>query len=1144
MSTLSDKILSYSPEQYIRFNTAYSTSPTNIGSGGTGTFTLSNEAPVLVSDGGPDGEGHWNFNLGGATDTSSTRFRILSDTIVTGNPEFTDFDFSYGYWFKVSQPLTAAGGNTVITQMSKSNITTNINRFASTIGRLTVSVANATPLAITTSNRIDDGSWHYFAAIVTTNGTTQTANYYLDASFIGSMTFVNGTNQAYVQFGQTTAVGEATLTNLSVSNFYITPSSVVDATAVSEIWTAGQPGGGSTNITITETPATASALMVEPTIAVTAGDHVEITTSIPVSAEFPSNITIAANTNINITVTEVLTASIEIINNVIISTGTDESFSAAEFTASAEFIEPRVSEVPMVASATMPGGNAVIQQNYYSLVTALNPYLYVYDGKGTTTTNSGYQTGTFTKDLNLRTLQDLGNPLNLIAEGKSWLGPVGSSDGKFQFTTPTTAESLDELVSTGIFAWEAWIKPSFIPYYVSDPTFFFVRGPIRFALVPQIDNPSPSPNTPAKTRIQIQNSATGSTFQTFEINTSTTPFSANNWAHVVVQSYDDGTAGKRRAELWINGTRYITEQYDYSDWTSSTTTSTIFGSNYNTVSGIATASFSEQGIDEVAIYSQALTNSQIINHYNFISTASPNVDYVATVLDADIDSGDHAILAIQNAIIPETPVTAAAVLVNPSVLAVQNILTTADPLTASASNTDATVYWGWTIYETPATAYAERPGTYFLNDLYYQYVQTNIAPYRYVTFDSADASFDYGTDNDYSVTPTTIGGIVVNPDLGINGKSAKTAGTSYTTDGVILKESEWNDSWGTGQNSYHSSFWFQRALDDNSTTGLRVLWNLNGYKDNQHVVLYQYQGKLHMQFNNGSGTWIEQDTTALDLFDYDRHFIVIEFDHTNTNNNIVRLYVDAVLKSTINLGAYTGTTTNSATADSGPNDEANNHPRLSVGCLITPFGSTALPVAPTNTKLIIDEVYWDKNSITATMVTNLYNAMPDKNNKNVVAEPFIASDEFVMPAFSTSSVISVVPFTASAEFVEPLVVAILNLVTTADPMTVTAEFIDALVFENILINADVFVATAIFDSPGVVITIPGGPMLASISLVNRKDLYSYEDGSARLDSDDILTGISVSTNGIRYELKELSAYMRYLRIVARNQNLYKNVEVI
>jgi hypothetical protein len=1102
MGALKDKIASYAIETGIEFDQAYTLAPTGYGSNAENVnWSLTGTAPTYSSGVGPLGSaaGSWLF-------TNATRLRTNSTAWVGSPNNFQDYDYAVGAWIK----FNVLPGGTADQAMDIFSVTPSGVSLGFRIGVSGSSHAtNPSKLVLTavgtTQNFTSvtmDTNWHYIVFRRLNQSGTNNTELYFDGSLIFTGTNTGTGTFTYLNLG--TTLSSSPGWSFYIQNYHHAPCSVLTPTAIGEIWTVGSSSGSadvtilespatatalqvlptlSTSSNVTETPATATALMTEPTIVVTQqGDHTEITTSILVSALFPSNISVVGQRNVN-NVEAPATASIELINNVIISTGTDESFSAAEFTASAVLVKPFLSEQPMTASATMPNAVASVTPNYYSLVKQLNPYLYIYDGKSTSTKNSGYQTGTFTKDNGLGTLRDLGNPLNLIGEGKSWYGEAdnqfSSSDKRFQFTTPTNAESFDELVSSGTFAWEAWIKPSFLPSGLSDPTHFYVRGPIRFALVPQTQNPFPQPNNPPKVRFQIQNSATGSTFHTFEINRTSTPFSGNNWAHVVVQSFDDGTPGKRRAEIWINGSRYLTEQYNYTDWTSTTSTSIVFGSDYITNFGTATASFNFQGIDEVAIYSQPLTNSQIVNHYNFISTASPNVIFSVDPLLADAESGDHVVAAIQNAIIPETPVTATGLLVAPSILAVRNLSTSAPALTASADNTDVTVFYGWTIYATPAIAYLEAAPAYFLNDLYFQYVQTNIAPYRYVTFDAADGTLDYGTDNDYSVTPTTIGGTIVNPDLGINGKSVKTTGSSYITDGVILNESEWNDSWGTGQNSYHSAFWFQRAEDDNSTTGLRVLWNLNGYKDNQHVVLYQYQGKLHMQFNNGSGTFVEQDTTALNLFDYQRHLVVVEFDHTNVNNNIVRLYVDAVLRSTINLGAYTGTTTNASSADSGPNSEANNRPRLSVGCLITPFASTALPVLPTNTKLIIDEVYWDKNSITQTQVTNLYNAMPDKNNKTVVAEAFIATDELVMPAFSTSSILSTAPLTASASLVQPGITAVRNVVTTANVMTATAMLPEPRVFEDRIIIADVFVATAIFNSAGVEITRSGGPMLAT-----------------------------------------------------------------
>jgi hypothetical protein len=1146
-SALNTKINSYAIENGIEFDQAVAVPPTQTGTITENTpayWALLGRSPVYEPSVGPiGGSGSWRFTGNSA---NGSRLRNNGGTILTLSG---DGDYSIGFWAKANSLRPASASESACVLYLLANPTTigfsvNVTGGShSTPNRVAISATGTTTITDVTMNTTD---WYYFA--VTKTGTN--LNFYINNVLKASRTNMQTANASVQNWADASPIDGY---EVNISNWYYASTSVIGPTQIAEIWTAGSginkniqetPATATalmvesicsttSNKLITETPATATALINQPTIVIVANDNVQVTTSFLASIEFPQNVVAAGVKNVNNVITEVLTASTELINNVIISTSTDDSFSAAEFIATAELLDPFVAREPLTASATMPGGIASVTPNYYSLVKALNPYLYVHSGSANPV-NHGYQTGTFSKDLNLRTDLDLGNPLNLIAEGKSWLGPPGSStNGRFIFTTSTAETSFNELVSNGTFTWEAWVKPHFVPTGNSDPTFYFVNGPLKIYTAPRRGTTFAEPSSTPLLYVKIANSPT--TFASFSIPSSSTPLSGGNWAHVVVQSFDDGTAGVRRAELWINGTRYITEQYAYNNWTSTSADAVIFGTVQTSQFGTVISSNENLGIDEVAIYQNALTNSQIINHYNFISQASPNVSYQVATFDADVESGNHAVIAIDNAIIAETPATATTLLVDPSVLAVKNISISSTTLTASALNTNVTVYYGWTINASPAIAYADRPEAYFLNDVYYQYVQTNIAPYRYVTFDAADTLLDYGTDNDYSVAPTVVGGIIVNPDLGITGKSAKTAGTSYVTDGVILNESEWNDSWGTGANDWHSAFWFQRALDDNSTTGLRVLWNLNGYKDNQHAVLYQYQGRLHMQFNNGSGTFIETDSTALDLFDYQRHFIVINHDHGGGNSNTIKLYVDSVLRFTVNIGSITPTTTNAATADSGPNNEANNRPRLSVGCLVTPFGSTALPVQPTTTKLIIDEVYWDKDVITQTQVTNLYNAMPDKNNKIVVVEPFIASDELIMPAFSTSSILSTAPLTASASLVQPGITAVRNLVTTATVLTASASAGDARVFEDRIIIADVFVATAVFNSAGAVITIPGGPMTASVELVNRSRPFVNPTNDF---------GISVSTNGIRYELNQLSPYIKYLRIVARNQKIYKDMEIL
>lgn len=1127
MSALSNKILSYSPEQYIRFNTAYSNSPTNLGSGGQATWTLSNEAPVLNTSGGIDGEGSWQFNYGGNNDTSITRFRIATSSAnVFTDTELSDGDFSSGVWFKVNTIPTTA-----VSLTSSSINILNIVSQGTTVIKFSITADNSTnkgkpivtyPVGTATriTNRYDDGNWHYVAVRFSaqTPGTIDFLELYIDGVLVESRTgtFTSATLKG-ATFGELTQTATSDILDpFELSHFYITPSSSIDATAIAEIWATGSGAGGqdggytaelmevsnsvfvepSLNIDdiFSTTPATASALMTEPTIAISAGDHTEITTSILVSAEFLPNFAVYASQNINITITEILDASAELINNVTIMTGSDESFSAIEFTASALMSEAFVARKPMTASALMGDHQGITQPSYFKLVKNLNPYLYIHDGLSNPT-NYGYQSGTFVRGSDLLTNQTSPFPLDMVAEAKSWRGKNSyNSNGFMTFETTNFANSFNNLLGTGNFAYEIWVNPQSFPDDTGpqddDITFSILNSEkIELTLEDFINRDFPTPDVLRYISLKIQNSVSTKIELTTPLDAS--PLNLFNWNHIVINVYQSGIdANQRLVQLWINGQIVINQNISFTTWTDNTDKiNYIFGSN-----AVGLEKLSDMFYDELAIYSAPLTNSQIIQHHNFISTLSPNYIYNASAIAVNATSGDHQFAVTSNVDAITTPITGLADFVMPSVLAQKVINYSAPVLTASALNTDVTVYYGWTIYADPAIASAEKAASYFLNSFYTDYVQANIAPYRYVSFDDANPYTDFGTDNDYSVVPTVVGGTIVNPDLGLNGKSAKTAGLNYVTDGVILKESEWNDSWGTGQNSYHSAFWFQRALDDTSTTGLRVLWNLNGYKDNQHVVLYQYQNKLHMQFNNGSGTWIEQDTGTLDLFDYQRHFIVIDFDHTNVNNNTVRLYVDAVLKSTINLGSYTGSTTNATTADSGPNDEANNHPRLSVGCLITPFAATALPVVPTNTKLIIDEIYWDKNSIDATMVVNLYNAMPDKNNKNIIAEPMNASDEFVMPAISTEAILSAAPATASSEFIDPSLYIERFVVNTAELMEASALMPEPATFVPINIAADVMAASAIFDSVGVVITIPGSTMYAS-AILKSEGIYLTKDGS-------------------------------------------------
>ena len=209
-----------------------------------------------------------------------------------------------------------------------------------------------------------------------------------------------------------------------------------------------------------------------------------------------------------------------------------------------------------------------------------------------------------------------------------------------------------------------------------------------------------------------------------------------------------------------------------------------------------------------------------------------------------------------------------------------------------------------------------------------------------------------------------------------------------------------------------------------------------------------------------------------------------------------------------NLGSYTGQTVNGTTFV-GPNDEANNHPRLGVGCLITPFGVTALPVVPTNTRIYVDEIFWAKTAIDQTGITALFNIMPDKENADYVSGLMTASALIVNPAINTDVVLLVNDAECSAILNDAVITADRNIIISVQPANASAEMLEAQRIDNISIASDVLVATAIFNDAGVLITIPAAAMLANAQLANNEP-----------------NGILV--NGVNLALV-YSAWVRYLR---------------
>jgi hypothetical protein len=1074
MSALSDKILSLNPQYYYKANQAWSTTPTNLGSVGNVAWTISNEAPILNSTGGIDGEGSWILNMtNGGTDTTPTQVRIPSGTLT----QFQDHDYTAGFWFKTNFTMTSslahdssynlfwvAGYGRYFSVSITGGAANNANK-----GKLSVIAQAATTLSGsgTTSFRVDDQQWHFFSVRVVDTGSAGDIYYYIDGTQIYNGYYAKTTSGInYFQFGDSSAVvtgtGASDLTTIEIANMFAAPSANITGTDIADIYQQGI--NPQTNISVSALPLEASALQTEPTIAVTAGDHVEVTTSILVDASM-GNAVAQTGQFVNITITGTLDAAVEMINNVEIDTSSDTSFSALEMIASAEILQPFVARSPMFATAESGNHSVYVTPSYYALVKQSNP-LYYFNFDTPTGANYGTMSiASYTKGSTMSTGQTSGGDMGLVGAGLSWAGTGNYNNAPNYFRVyPTASSDISNLVSSRNFTIEIWSKgESEGVAGFGNISIFKSRVTISKLISRTNPNWPDDGGTQYITEAYIDNSVL---------------YKNNDWNHYVVRVAPGSGTNELIVSWYLNGSfaGSATDTLDPTLFTSSTWDNFAAGGSGDNV---GTADY----VDEFAVYGSALSNSTIIDHHSFINVLSPDRTIFPLPITAFAESGTHNFIINSNAAPEVTVSTASALIVNPTTIAGVSNDITVDVLTANATIVQSSTQYGNTAIAQPLNGYAESNNAFALSDTYYNYVMANVNPYRYVTFDGSNSFLDYGSDNDYAVAPVVVGGTVVNPDFGINGKSAKTAGTSYIADGVILKESEYNDTWGTGLNNYHSSFWFRKADEDNST-GLRVLWNLNGHYDNQHVILYQYQNKLHLQFNNGSGSYIDQATVLnYNLFDGLRHFIVVAFDHTGSNNR-VNLFVDGIDVMEVLLGTYNGTTIN-GTVSVPANDEANNHPRLSVGCLITPFGSTALPVVPTNTIIYVDEIIWAKTSASQELVSNLYGMMPGQTNEVIPATVMTASALLTTPAISTSVDYDADWALAEAGPIDAFVSVIRNISINATALTASAVMESAAVSWPANIIADIMVATAIFNSAGVRITIPGGPMVATVELLDR-----------------------------------------------------------
>lgn len=1146
--SLRDKIATYPIEYGVEFGAKTGSATTSVpiygsrAGGTTATFTTNGSLmTVNYSVDGPPASDADSYLL---NSVGSLRPYLSSGTTV--RPIWQDLNYTIGFWFKINSLPT--GTNAVGLNLCRiKSATTGAqgdfdfvisgSSFAGTPSKLWYTFGTlSTGTRYFIGPTLNTTDWNYLAIRRTSATSINNFEVYLNGELIDTRTNSDTAIYPDFEFGNNSATNTG---NYKIQNLHMATSTALGPYEIGQIWLAGniQEPAAPVNLIYPPEPISLDATIVDGTYIATRPDSVNIATSFPVDALMVlpawSNATESRYT------ADVIELDATLPQGIGVDTFADRIIPVESLTATIDIVDPLLSRFAFTGSALLVDPVVSVAPNYLALVQNLDPVFYIQDGQSVPQQLGSWPVDSWDVEF-MTTNVESGEEMTSVGNGKSWqaTNPFASAMPKVQAIIPNYNQLIGNLYATRSVTVECWY------YSLAAGTSAGNRvesGPIFTDGVTQIaeifdwwQDTAGLTDEPTNTHALV-----GDLIKNYDfVNEGSNAFATwrtyygqpkrNSWNHVAVTYEPLASPTQVRQKVYLNGSIISNLALNVVNSLAGLSSPTGLGESniyfppaegnpviydgpsigYRLVFSGSQVLNQEAGVktDEFAIYDRTLSENEVYSHYTFMKNLSPNTDYSPIVYGVSAESGDHQVLPVQNALYQETPFSGLAGLIpEPEIIGGKSrILFPEEFESMEAELPEPVVSLDIDVSAEIIPVYAELNNHFVSNNTYYQYVKTNIDPYRYVNFDSSNSLIDHGIDNSYSVVPTSIGGTVVSYDLGINNKSVKTAGSTYSTDGVILKESEWNDSWGTGQNSYHSAFWFQRAADDQSINGLRVLWNLNGYKDNQHVVLYQYQGKLHMQFNNGSGTFVEQDTAALDLFDYNRHFVLIEFDHTNVNNNVVKLYVDAVLRSTINLGAYTGTTTNATVADSGPNLEENNHPRLGIGCLITPFASTALPAVPTNTKLIVDEIHWDKNAITATAVTNLYNAMPAKTNAVNLSDPLTASAELVMPNVSGDSVFATTPATCDIDIVDSSVFANFVVQFTAQPMTASAEINDAERSDSVNIITDFMLASAALGAFGTPRVFFAGVMEASVALQDRP-----VTGTVTLE------GSGIRVNGIR-----------------------------
>jgi hypothetical protein len=576
------------------------------------------------------------------------------------------------------------------------------------------------------------------------------------------------------------------------------------------------------------------------------------------------------------------------------------------------------------------------------------------------------------------------------------------------------------------------------------------------------------------------------------------PYNFNAWNHfaVTVEYGNFGGGRNIRTTLWINGVLYQiqTGKYRNSDTSAE-------GLRFSAKWGSDTVGLTNRNLllDEIALYKKVLTNSEIINHWEFISTTSPNKIIEPDAFTAIAYFEQPTLFTQGDITFPETPTTASGLFVEPIVAAATDILVL--PIVQEITTEFVNPYF----YGNPDSSYqaavmtasSDAPeNVYKINTQYQQYLITNHAPHRYINFDVPTGSQDIGSDNDYAnASPYTYNGYINLPYQGINNNGLVTPGTGLYSPDFIVKESEYNDEWGTTGTGYHFGFWIKKNVSDTASYN-RVIATAQSYLNtNDYIILWQ-QGdyvKLTVRDSDSSQTTYTASIAA-NVFDGKRNNIVVNFDYTGSG--VCSVYVNKNLVLDASVGSIKPILINGSTSVNA-DSETNNRSRFSIGASLVPDLETKLSTTLYPSLLEIDDFHWSETQITLEEVSDLWSEMPGRFDSEILADPAIATNGvFVDITVGAGLGVNATPLTAESMSIEPLSIgADRELIYAADSAFLASSlavepfeyFGDSI--NNIVITSDIFSGTIDFAGGSFTYTVSGQPMTASILMQSQSPYF-------------------------------------------------------